>query len=274
MKKIGKLAVTGLLVLTMMVGVGCSSKAPSGGATVPKDTPKDTPKVEDKVYIVGTNPIFAPFEFVGADDKITGFDIDLIQAIADDQGFKIEVQDMGFDVLIGSVQTGAIDIIASGMSIDEDRIKQVAFSTGYVEAGLSIAVAEGNTTIKGIDDLKGKIVSAQIGTTGADKCYDLEEKGIVKAVRILENANLCMLDLQNGGVDAVINDIPVTEDYIAKQPGKVKVVGEPFDVATFGFAVNLEATELQEKINTGLANVIANGTYDTIHAKYLSSTVE
>lgn len=268
MKKIGKLAVTSVLVLSMAMGVGCSSKGMDQGADAPQDTPKDVAKVEDKVYIVGTNPMFEPFEFVGDDDKIVGFDIDLIKAVAEDQGLKVEVQDMGFDALVGSVQTGAIDIIASGMSIKEDRKKQVAFTTDYITAGLSIAVANGNTDINGLDDLQGKVVAAQIGTTGADKCYELEKDGIAKEVRILENANLCMLDLQNGGVDAVINDIPVTDAFMAKQPGKIKVVGEPLGEEVYAFAVNLEAKELLEKLNAGLANVKANGTYDEIHAKY------
>ena len=265
MMKVSKLAVSGLLLLTMAMGAGCGSKAPA------EQTPAQEPAAEKETYILGTNAMFDPFEYVDDNGQVVGFDIDLVKAIAEDQGFNIEVQDMAFDALIGSVQTGAIDIIAAGMTIDEDRQKQVAFSNEYIEAGLVLAVSKDNDTIKSVDDLKDKVVGAQIGTTGADQCYALKEQGLVKEVRILENVNLCMMDLQNGGLDAVINDAPVTNAYMAKQPDKIKLIGEPLTVENYAIAVNLEDKALLEKINTGLENIKANGTYDEIMNKYFGS---
>ena len=191
MKKTLRLALVALLVMGLVLSVGCSSK---------EDKPADGGSKE-KVYYVGTEPTFPPFEFL--DEKtgeITGFDIDLIKAIAADQGFKVEIQNLGFDGLIPAVQSGNIDIIASGMTIREDRKENVDFSTAYIDAGLAIAVQGNNETIKGVDDLKGKVVAVQIGTTGAFKAEELKNEGLIKDIKTFNTVDIVMLVLMNGGV--------------------------------------------------------------------------
>ncbi len=226
---------------------------------------------EAKVYLVGTEPTFPPFEFTNDAGEIIGFDIDLIKAIAEDQGFEVEIQNLGFDGLIMAVQSENIDIIASGMTITEEREENVDFSTPYINAGLALAVAHGDDAIQSADDLQGKKVAVQIGTTGANEAQRLMDEGIVADVVTFNTVDVVMMELVNGGVDAVINDLPVTKAYMTKQPDKIQLVGEPLTSESYGFAVAEGNAELLEMINTGLQNVIDNGTYDEIQAKYFEA---
>lgn len=263
MKKIIKMALVGLLVLSFITFAGCAKKE-EPKAEAPKEEPK-----KEVVYRVGTEPTFPPFEMT--DEKtgeIIGFDIDLIKAIAEDQGLKIEIVNLGFDGLIPAVQSGNIDIIASGMSITADREKEVDFSEPYIDAGLAIAVRGNNDDIKGKDDLKGKTVAVQIGTTGANKAQELKDAGLIKEIKTFNTVDVVMLELMNGGVDAVINDKPVTEAFIAKQPGKIKIVGEVLESDSYGFAVKEGNKELLDKINTGLKKVKESGKYAELQKKY------
>jgi glutamine transport system substrate-binding protein len=171
------------------------------------------------------------------------------------------------------LQSDNIQIAASGMSIKPERQEQVDFSDPYIDAGLAIAVAGNNETIKGVDDLKGKTVAVQIGTTGASKAEEHKAQGIIKSIKTIPTVDVVMMELINGGVDAVINDLPVTEAYIAKQPGKIKIVGDVLESDSYGFAVRKGNTELLEKINAGLKNVIANGKYTEIQKKYFEDNM-
>ncbi|MBE6020676.1 MAG: basic amino acid ABC transporter substrate-binding protein [Clostridiales bacterium] len=221
-----------------------------------------------KVYIVATEPTFPPFELVDeATGEITGFDIELIQAIAADQGIEVEVQQMGFDAIVGAVQTGVADIGASGMSITPERLETVDFTEPYIDAGLTIAVPADNTDINGVEDLQGKTCAVQLGTTGANEAMRLYDEGILAEVKTYNTVDVVMQELTTGGVDCVINDKPVTDAYMSKMEG-IKQVGEPIVSDSYGFAVMKGNTELLEKLNAGLANVKANGTYDELIAKY------
>lgn len=266
MKKFIKISLVALLVLSLISLVGCAKKEEPKAEAPKEDAKQEAPK--EVVYKVGTEPTFPPFEMTDDNGKIIGFDIDLIKAIAEDQGFKVEIQNLGFDGLITAVQSGNIDIVASGMSITPDREKSVDFSEPYIDAGLAIAVAGSNEEIKGKDDLAGKVVGVQIGTTGAQKAQELKDAGIVKEIKTFNTVDVVMMELMNGGVDAVINDLPVTEAYINKQPDKIKIVGDVLESDSYGFAVKQGNKELLAKINAGLKNVQENGKYAEIQAKY------
>ena len=261
MKNFAKYLLIAMLVLGLALAVGCGKKdEPNAGGD-------DSQAVD--TYMVGTEPTFPPFEMV--DEKtgeIIGFDIDLIKAIAEDQGFEVKAQNLGFDGLIPAVQTGNIDIIASGMTIKDERKEKVDFSDPYINAGLALAISPTNEEIKSVDDLQGKTVAVQIGTTGAEKAAELKEAGIVAEVKTFNTTDVVMMELINGGVDAVINDLPVTNVYISRQPDKIVLVGEPLTSEAYGFAVQKGNEELLAKINAGLKNVIESGKYDEIQAKY------
>lgn len=224
------------------------------------------------VYKVITEPTFPPFDTTDENGEIVGFDMDLMQAIAEDQGFEVEFESMGFDALIPAIQAGNADIIAAGMNaMDPDRQKKVDFSETYYDSGLVVLVKEGNNTIKGINDLTPDMkVASQIQTTGGDKCNELAEAGKVKEAVILDQFDTCVLQVINGDVDAVIIDKPVAAQYIKKQPGKVKMVGETLNAESYGFAVQKGNKELLDKINAGLKNMVDNGTYDELYDKWFN----
>ncbi|MBP3385140.1 MAG: basic amino acid ABC transporter substrate-binding protein [Firmicutes bacterium] len=221
---------------------------------------------------VGTEPTFPPFDTTDEDQNIVGFDMDLISAIAEDQGLEVEFVNLSFDGLVPAVKNGDIDIVAAGMSITDERLEQVDFTDAYYDSQLFVAVPVDNTTITGIDDLTPDMkVAAQTGTTGAAKVQELYDQGKIKEAVILDGLDTCMMQLINGDVSAVINDKPVTETYMKKQPDKIKMVGEALTAESYGFAVAKGNEELLEKLNAGLANVIADGTFDELIEKWFST---
>lgn len=224
---------------------------------------------KESVVVVGTESTFPPFEYVDKNTgEIVGFDIDLLKAIAADQGFKIEVKGLGFDGLIPALQAENIDIAASGMTITAEREEKVSFSAPYINAGLALAVRVDDEEITSVDDLEGKTVGVQIGTTGAIKAKELEAEGKIAKIITYNTIDMAMLDLVNGGVQAVINDLPVTKVYVSKKPDDVKMVGGTLTSESYGFAINKKNEELLQKVNKGLANIIESGEYDKIMAKY------
>lgn len=248
-----------LLALVMVFSLAACGGADSAEGDVP-------------VLKVGTEPTFPPFDTTDPEtQEIVGFDMDLIAAIGADQGFEVEFVNLSFDGLIPAVKNGDIDIVAAGMSIDEERLEQVDFSDPYYDSQLYVAVAVDNTTINGIDDLTPDMkVAAQTGTTGALRTQDLADAGQIGEAVILDGLDTCMMQLINGDVDAVINDKPVTESYIKKQADKIKMVGDTLSSESYGFAVQKGNAELQAQIDAGLANVIENGTFDELIAKWFN----
>lgn len=270
MKKFSKALVAGVMAASMVLFAGCGN----GGNDANQDANADGE--EAIVLQVGTNAAFEPFEYMD-DDGLTpiGFDIDLINAIAADQGMTVEIQNLEFDGLTMAVQNGQLDAAIAGISVTPVRMEQVDFSDTYYDAGLNIAVAADNTDINSEEDLAGKIVAAQQGTTGADKCEELQEAGIVSEVKILPDINICMLELANGSIDAVIMDIPVNNKYVELHPEEVRIAAEfvvpEGEEEQFAIAVAKDNPELLEKLNAGLRNVKENGTYDELFDKYFGT---
>ncbi|MBD5782204.1 basic amino acid ABC transporter substrate-binding protein [Pelagicoccus sp. NFK12] len=229
---------------------------------------------QDGVLLVGTEATYPPFEMTNEAGEIVGFDIDLIKAIAADQGLSLEFRDMDFDSLVPAVQGGNIDIAASGMSITPLRLQQVAFTDPYIEAGLVVAVGPQATKVRGVDDLKGLRIAVQQGTTGAAKAEALLAAKSVGSVKYFPNVSVAMMELLNGGVDAVINDKPVTEAFVARHPGKIKIVGDTLASDQYGFALAKGREELLAKLNAGLAKVKADGTWDQLSAQYFGDAAE
>ena len=224
------------------------------------------------VYKVGTEPTFPPFDTTDEDQNIVGLDMDIIKAIGEDQGFEVEFENLSFDGLIPALKAGNIDIVAAGLNKDDpERQEQVDFSDAYYESQLFVAVTVDNDSITGIDSLTPDMkVAAQTGTTGAEKVKELAEEGKIKEAVILDGLDTCMMQLINGDVSAVINDKPVTEAYMKKQPDKIKMVGEALNAENYGFAVQKGNQELLDMINEGLANIKADGTFDELVDKWFN----
>lgn len=218
------------------------------------------------VYKVGTEPTFPPFDTTDDEQNIVGLDMDLIKAIGEDQGFEVKFENLSFDGLIPALKAGNIDIVAAGMNKDDpERQKEVDFSDSYYDSQLYVAVTVDNDSITSIDDLTSDMkVAAQTGTTGAEKVKELAEEGKIKEAVILDGLDTVMMQLINGDVSAVINDKPVTEAYMKKQPDKIKMVGDALNAESYGFAVQKGNDELLKKINEGLKNIKEDGTFDKL----------
>ncbi len=223
----------------------------------------------DKVYKVGMEPTFPPFDTTNEKGDLDGFDVDLMKAIAKDQGFKVEFKSLEFDGLITGLKSGNIDIVASGMWASDDRKKEVDFSDTYYESGLVVAVNANDNKIKSIDDLdKNSKVAAQIGTSSAELIQKMQKEGKIKEAKIYNKVNDAVQDLQNGSVSALINDKPVTKEYMNKQKGKIKIVGDPLNKENLGIGVQKGNKELLDKINKGLANLKKSGEFDKLLKKW------
>ena len=234
------------------------ASAPSGDATV------------SGTWVVGTEPAFPPFESQDENGELVGFDIDLMKAIGEQAGVEIQFESLPFDGLIPALQAGTIEAAISGMTITEERAETVDFSRPYFRAGLAIAVAEDDTETTSIESLAGKRIAVQIGTTGADKAAEVKDA----KVSTFDSAPLALQELSNGNADAVINDAPVTLVAIATgNIGGVKVVGELLTEEFYGIAMPKDSPNV-EILNAALADLISNGTYDTIYEQWFGTSPE
>lgn len=222
----------------------------------------------EKTYTVGTEPTFPPFEMLDkATGDITGFDIELLNAIAKDQGFAIKVQSMSFDGLIPAVLTGKLDMSISGFTITPKRAKVIDFSDAYIDAGIGVLVSA-ESGFKTVDDLAGKVVAVQIGSSGQKAAEDLMKQGLFKDVKVMDNSALAVTDLLAGRVEGVVNDIPVNVAYVKQNKGKIVMLDKPLNSEQYGIVLPKNNPELLKKINEGLKNVKADGTYDKLYEKY------
>ncbi|WP_070121047.1 glutamine ABC transporter substrate-binding protein [Bacillus marinisedimentorum] len=217
-------------------------------------------------YTVATDNSFVPFEFVDEEDgELKGFDIDLINAIAEDQGIEVEIEAMEFDGVIAGMQSGRYDIGIAGITITEERKESIEFSDPYYDAGLMIAVRGDDEEIKSEADLAGKKVGTRSGTTSEDYLKDNHPDAEIQAFPGIVEA---YMDLQAGRLDAVLYDAPNVKYYIATEGGgDMKTVGDILQGEQYGIAMPKDS-ELVDKINEGLKNVQDNGTYDDIYEKW------
>ena len=221
----------------------------------------------NKVLQVATEPTFPPFEFQGQGGELEGFSIDLMRAIATAANFQIEFQSLPFDGIIPALQAKTIDGAISSMTITAERAKTVAFSRPYFKAGLAIAIRTDNQNIKGFNSLQNKKIAVQMGTTGAQKA-----KSVIGAeVRSFDSAPLALQELQNGNVDAVINDAPAS--LYAINTGNlqgIKIIQQLLTEEFYGIATARNSPYLS-LINQGLSKILKNGNYQQIYQKWFKS---
>jgi glutamine transport system substrate-binding protein len=254
MKKLGLLSL--LLILSIFIAA-CGSK----------DTTDEKEK-GGKVYKVGVDTTYPPFEFKEGNDY-KGIDIELIDAIAKNQDFKIELSPMDFGGIIPAMQANQLDVAIAGMSITDERKKVVDFSTPYFDAGLTVVVKKDNTSIKSVENLKGKKIAVKKGTTGAKYAQDNAAKLGITVVQFNDSPAMFQ-EVSNGNADALIEDYPVISYAIAQKDLGLKIVGDRLNGDQYGIAVlKGQNADLLKKINNGLAELKKDGTYDKIIKTYL-----
>ncbi|MEN6460104.1 MAG: basic amino acid ABC transporter substrate-binding protein, partial [Syntrophomonas sp.] len=219
--------------------------------------------------LVASETTYPPFEF-SENGKLTGFDMDLIRAIGEVEGYDVKISTLGFDALIPAIKAGKFDCAISAMTITDERKKAVDFSKPYFDSGLVIAVAQNNNEIKSLEDLKGKKLAGEVGTTGLNAENDVKAKDPKTEVKVFDAVGEAFMELQKGGADAVINDLPVTAYYIQTTgKDKIKMVGDVFSTGDqYGIAVKKGNTKIYNMINDGIDKLKANGEYDKIYTKW------
>jgi polar amino acid transport system substrate-binding protein len=221
----------------------------------------------EKEITVATDATWPPMEMVNQDKVIVGFDIDFLNAVAKEAGFKVKYQNTAWDGIFAGIAAGKYDAIISSVTITEERKKTMDFSIPYINAGQILIVPNSSTAVV-LADLKGKKVGAQIGTTGAFAVKKVE--GVT--LRTYDEIGLAFEDMAAGRIVGVVCDTPVAADYALQRDeykDKFKIVGEPFTDEYYGIAVKKGDKELLDLINKGISAVQAKGIDKKLEAKWL-----
>ncbi|MFA5448733.1 MAG: basic amino acid ABC transporter substrate-binding protein [Sphaerochaeta sp.] len=217
-------------------------------------------------YVFASDATWPPLEFV-ENGVLTGFEVELIPLIGEKVGVTMTVKNIPWDTIFAGLANGAYDGVASGVTVTEERKATMAFSTPILEAGQVVIVRTADTAkYKGIEDLTGKSVGVQIGTTGD---FALDDYQVVR--RAYDDIGLAIEDLINGNVEAAVCDSIIASDFVLENENyknKLTVVGEPFTEEDIAIAVQKSNTELLDLINKGLAIAKADGSFDALKAKW------
>lgn len=221
-------------------------------------------KKEEKTLIMGTNAQFPPYEFVDDNNAVTGIDAEIAAAIAQKLGMKLEIKDMEFESLLAAVQSGTVDIVLAGMTVDAERLESVNFTDSYA-TGVQVVIVPENSAIASIDDLEGKTIGVQSGTTG--DVYCTKDYGQDK-VKQFSNGALAVVALTNGQIDCVVIDNEPAKNYVAANKG-LKILDTEYAVEDYAAAIAKDNTELLNQVNDAMKELKDDGTIAGIIAKYI-----
>lgn len=256
-----------MLSLVALCGCGSKEEAKTDETAAGAET---VAAAGDVTYIIATDTVFKPFEYTNESGEFVGIDVDILAAIAEDQGFKYELQSLGWDAAIAACQAGQANGMIAGASITEERkASGWIFSDGYYDATQCMAV-KGDSEIAGFADLKGQTVAVKNATQGQAYAESLkEEYGF--DITIFEDSPTMYQAVMGGQVVACFEDTPIMASSIVDSGLDMKVVdGSESEGAPYGFATfSADEQALLDMFNAGLANIKANGTYDEIISKYL-----
>ncbi len=268
------------LISLMLTLVMCLSLVACGGAGTDGQTVEIQAKIEVKNrvdspneadYVIATDKGFSPFEFQDSKGNILGIDMDILEAIAQEQGFKYNLQYVGWDAAIAACQAGQADGMIAGASVtDERKASGWIFSDGYYDATQGMAVAQ-DSEIASFADLAGKKVAVKNGTMSNQYAESIKDKYGFEVVTFSTSPDMYQA-VMGGQVAACLDDTPILKYNIKTGELSMKFVeGTENEPAQYGFAIFDAANqELVDKFNAGLENIKANGTYDEIVANYLS----
>lgn len=253
MKKLFAVLMSAMLLLAM---AACGEQP---------QTPDDTQ--EPAVLHMATEGTFPPYEYYD-NGQLVGIDIEVAGAIAEKLGMKLEVVDIAFDSIVSGVQAGKYDMGMAGMTVNEERLEQVNFSDSY-STGIQVVIVKEGGKVQSLDDMgaEGVIIGTQSGTTGflfaSDDFGDEKVKGFAKTTDAVEA-------LKNGQVDCVMLDNEPAKALVAANPDAgLSILDTAYTVEDYAIAINKENTDLQAKINAALAELVADGTLQSIIDKYI-----
>jgi len=239
-----------------------------GKTEAPAETPAEAPAEEAKVLVMATNAAFPPYEFISDDDgeTIVGIDAEIAAAIAEKLGMSLVIEDMEFGSIITAVQTGKVDMGMAGMTVTEERLQNVNFSSTYATGVQVIIIPEGSA-IASLDDLAGAKIGVQESTTGHIYCED--EFG-ADAVTPFATGALAVQALVAGKVDCVVIDNEPAKAFVAANEG-LTILETPYAVEDYAIAISKDNEELLTAVDGALVALIEDGTVQSIIDKYISA---
>lgn len=262
----------GLLVPLSLLVAACGDDDGDDGTATTAESPDDTVAappglVSDGQLTVCSDTPYEPFEMKDDDGEDTGFDMDLMRAIGERADLDLEVIDLPFDGILGSLAAGDCDVVASAVTITEERAEQVDFSDPYFDAEQSLLVKVDDDEIKSIDDLAGRKVGVQAGTTGETYA---NENAPDAEITSFEDSDGLFAALESGSIEAILQDLPVN-GYRSTQDDSVEVVETYPTDEQYGFAVEKGDSDLLEFLNEGLQALRDDGTYDELFETYFGA---
>lgn len=272
MKKLLVLA----LAASMTLGLAAcgSSSSDKAADTAPAETTESADAAEstgsDKTWVIAMDTVFRPFEYTDEKGEFVGIDVDIIKAVAANQGFNIDIQSLGWDAAVTAVQAGQADALLAGASItDERKANGWIFSDSYYDS-YQVFAAKADSGIESLDDLKGKTIAVKNATAGANYAESLKDEYGFK-IDTYEDSPTMYQAVVLGQADACVEDKPIMADNIKTGGLDLTIVeSTASEVAPYGFAImNKDNQELLDMFNKGLQEIKDNGTYDEILNKYL-----
>ena len=274
MKKLFALCLAALMVLSLAACGGSAkpaeTQAPAAATEAAAPAATEAAAAPAKKWIIASDTVFKPFEYTDASGNFVGIDVDILAAVAADQGFDYELKSLGWDAAIAACQAGQADGMIAGASItDERKASGWIFSDGYYNATQSMTVAA-DSDITGFDGLKGKDVAVKTGTQGAAYAESLKDQYGFNIV-YFEDSPTMYQAVTGGQCVACFEDTPIMQASIKDNGMALKCLEDTANAGgEYGFAIfNADNQELVDMFNAGLANIKANGKYDEILAKYL-----
>lgn len=242
-----------------------SSEAASSEAASETET-AELSTVEPGKLIMSTNAAFPPYEMTTDAGEFEGIDIETAQAIADKLGLELQIDDMDFDAALLAVQQGKSDMVMAGVTVTDERQNVMDFTDSYATGIQSIIVKE-DSDIASVDDLTGKKIGTQRGTTGYLYCSDdFGDENVVA----YDNGLTAVQMLNNGQVDCVVIDNAPAKEFVAANPG-LKLLDTAYVEENYAIGVGKGNTELKDAINTALEELKADGTLQAIVDKYITA---
>ena len=216
-------------------------------------------------YVFATDATWPPFEFIDENGNLTGFEVELMPLVGEHVGVTMTVENIPWDTIFAGLANGQYDGVASGVTITEERKMTMDFSTPIASQG-QVVIVMTESDVQSVNDLAGRKVGVQIGTTGD---FALDDYNVEK--RQYDDIGLAILDMVNGNIDACVCDSIIASDFVLANEnykGMLRTAGEPFTSEEIAIAVKKGNTELLNLINEGLEAMKADGSYDDLKAKW------
>ena len=282
-KKLAAFALAATMSLGLLTACGGTgdSNTPAPNTETPASTESTAPEtetpaadgtfttVEEGKLVMTTSADFPPYEYTTDDGGYAGIDVDIAQAIAEKLGLELVINDVGFDNALLAVQQGQSDIVMAGVTVTEERLLSMDFSNSYAN-GVQVVIVTEDSDIQSIEDLDGKLIGTQMGTTGYLYCSDTPENGGYgeDAVVPYDDGAAAIQALMNGQVDCVVIDNAPAQEYVKANPG-LKILDTEFANENYAIGFAKGNTALKDAVNAALIELVEDGTVQSIIDKYI-----